>query len=183
MIKSVGSVFENSIIADCTFGHLFNLQPFLEPAANMVYRRNIFANISTTGDPCTACRTLTQDPCDRKCKDMHTNSSATKKCKADCATACDGACNTTATAVELAHWREVYPAELDTSVNTQTRWSTLRNSSRLSGHANYAFADGPPPGQGWPPLSEWKSGRWRWRRRLRAHEWRYRRRSCRQWWR
>ena len=35
MIKSVGSVFENSIIADSTFGHLFNMCPFLEPAANM----------------------------------------------------------------------------------------------------------------------------------------------------
>ena len=35
IIKSVGSVFENSIIADSTFGHLFNMCPFLEPAANM----------------------------------------------------------------------------------------------------------------------------------------------------
>jgi hypothetical protein len=41
MIKSVGSVFENSVIADCTFGHLFNMCPFLEPAANMIYRRNL----------------------------------------------------------------------------------------------------------------------------------------------
>jgi hypothetical protein len=32
MIKSVGSVFENTIIADCSLGHLFNMCPFLEPA-------------------------------------------------------------------------------------------------------------------------------------------------------
>ena len=29
MIKSVGSVFENNIVADSTLGHLMNLSPFL----------------------------------------------------------------------------------------------------------------------------------------------------------
>eukprot|EP01049_Picozoa_sp_SAG25_P007390 SAG25_NODE_600_length_6634_cov_5.554093_5_plen_267_part_00 len=57
MIKSVGSVFENTIIADCSLGHLFNMCPFLEPAANMVYRRNLYVNVTTTGaGACGSCQ-------------------------------------------------------------------------------------------------------------------------------
>lgn len=33
MIKSVFSVFENNIVAHCCLGHLFNAQPYIEPAA------------------------------------------------------------------------------------------------------------------------------------------------------
>merc|ERR1712110_371025 len=50
MIKSIGSVFENSIISDSTLGHLFNMNPYIEPAANMVFAHNIFANISGASD-------------------------------------------------------------------------------------------------------------------------------------
>lgn len=47
MIKSISSVCENNIIAYSEIGHLFNIQPYIEPAANMVFARNIFAYIST----------------------------------------------------------------------------------------------------------------------------------------
>ena len=46
MIKSIGSVFENSIIADSVLSHAFNSQPYIEPAGNMIFARNIFANIT-----------------------------------------------------------------------------------------------------------------------------------------
>eukprot|EP00937_MAST-01D_sp_MAST-1D-sp2_P000988 g988.t1 len=49
MIKSVGSVFENNVVADSNLGHAFNLQPYLEPAANMVFARNVFANLTGSG--------------------------------------------------------------------------------------------------------------------------------------
>ncbi len=58
MIKSVGSVFENSVIADCSLGHLFNMCPFLEPAANMIYRRNLYVNVTTTGAGATGMTSL-----------------------------------------------------------------------------------------------------------------------------
>eukprot|EP00040_Diaphanoeca_grandis_P033815 m.207986 g.207986 ORF g.207986 m.207986 type:complete len:1066 (+) comp32998_c0_seq1:2-3199(+) len=48
MIKSVGSIFENSVIADSTLGHLFNIEPYVEPAANIVFQTNIFSNINST---------------------------------------------------------------------------------------------------------------------------------------
>lgn len=51
MMKSVGSVFEHSIIADSTLGHLFNMGPYIEPAANMIFRHNIFSNINSTSNP------------------------------------------------------------------------------------------------------------------------------------
>jgi hypothetical protein len=47
MIKSIGSIFENSIIADSVLSHAFNLSPYLEPAGNMMFSRNIFANITS----------------------------------------------------------------------------------------------------------------------------------------
>jgi hypothetical protein len=49
MIKSIESVFSNNIVADSVVGHAFQLTPYLEPAANMVFTQNIFANLSTTG--------------------------------------------------------------------------------------------------------------------------------------
>ena len=49
MMKSIGSVFENNIVVDSIVGHVYQLTPYLEPAANMVYANNIFANLSTTG--------------------------------------------------------------------------------------------------------------------------------------
>jgi len=49
MIKSIESVFSNNIVADSVVGHVFQLTPFLEPAANMVFTQNIFANLTTTG--------------------------------------------------------------------------------------------------------------------------------------
>ena len=42
-------MFENSVIADSTMGDLFMVTPYLEPAANMIFARNVFANISTSG--------------------------------------------------------------------------------------------------------------------------------------
>ena len=42
-------MFENNIVADSTMGHVFQLTPYLEPAANMVFRLNIFANLTTGG--------------------------------------------------------------------------------------------------------------------------------------
>jgi hypothetical protein len=50
MIKSISSVFENSIIADSTLGHAFNVGPYIEPAGNMVFARNSFANLTGQGD-------------------------------------------------------------------------------------------------------------------------------------
>ena len=49
MIKSVGSVFENNVLADSDLGHVFNMCPYLEPAANMVFARNVFANLTGSG--------------------------------------------------------------------------------------------------------------------------------------
>lgn len=49
MIKSIGSVFENNLIADSTMGDLFMITPYLEPAANMIFARNLFVNITTSG--------------------------------------------------------------------------------------------------------------------------------------
>ena len=54
MIKSIGSVFENNIVADSIMGHVFQLTPYLEPAANMIFSQNIFANLSTTGSNSSA---------------------------------------------------------------------------------------------------------------------------------
>ena len=48
MMKSIGSVFENSIIADSVLGNLFAFTPYVEPAANMIYRRNIHAHLTST---------------------------------------------------------------------------------------------------------------------------------------
>ena len=68
MIKSVGSVFENSVIADCSLGHLFNMCPFLEPAANMIYRRNLYVNVTTTGaGACGACLGPEKQACQSAC--------------------------------------------------------------------------------------------------------------------
>lgn len=39
---------QNSIIADSMMGYIAQLTPFIEPAANMIFRRNVFANITTT---------------------------------------------------------------------------------------------------------------------------------------
>ena len=139
MIKSVGSVFENSIVADSKLGHLFNLCPFIEPAANMVFARNIFANITTNGDPCTACQSQA-NVCKAKC------AKGDKACKAACDQICTrSACNATATATpaRFAKW-------LDASVN-QFTGATLHNSSSLAGHSTFGFAKGAPPG--WPALS------------------------------
>jgi hypothetical protein len=47
MIKSVYSVAENNILAFSTLGHVFNLQPYIEPAAQMVFARNVFAFLTT----------------------------------------------------------------------------------------------------------------------------------------
>ena len=49
MMKSIGSVFENNIVVDSVLGHVYQLTPYLEPAANMYYANNIFANLTTTG--------------------------------------------------------------------------------------------------------------------------------------
>jgi hypothetical protein len=46
MIKSVGSVFEANVLADAELGHVFNICPYIEPAAQIVYRSNIFSNVS-----------------------------------------------------------------------------------------------------------------------------------------
>ena len=48
MQKSVGSVFSNNILASSTVGHLLNLDPYIEPAANMDVSRNIFFDVNTT---------------------------------------------------------------------------------------------------------------------------------------
>ena len=37
MIKSIGSVFENSIIADSVLSHAFNSQPYIEPAGRLLH--------------------------------------------------------------------------------------------------------------------------------------------------
>ena len=50
MIKSVNSVFTNTIVADSTLGFLFNLVPYTQPAANMVFERNVFANLTASTD-------------------------------------------------------------------------------------------------------------------------------------
>ena len=50
MIKSVNSVFANTIVADSTLGFLFNLVPYTQPAANMVFERNVFANLTASAD-------------------------------------------------------------------------------------------------------------------------------------
>ena len=51
--KSVGSVFAGNIVADSTLGYLLNLEPFTQPAANMIVRSNVWADIisSTDGEP------------------------------------------------------------------------------------------------------------------------------------
>jgi hypothetical protein len=50
MMKSVGSVFENNVVADSVLGHVYMLTPYLEPAANMIFTNNIFANLTTTSN-------------------------------------------------------------------------------------------------------------------------------------
>ena len=45
MIKSIFSVCENNVVAYSELGHLFNLQPYIEPAAAMTFARNIFAHV------------------------------------------------------------------------------------------------------------------------------------------
>ena len=50
MMKSVGSVFENNVVVDSVMGHVFMLTPFIEPAANMIFTNNIFANLTTTNN-------------------------------------------------------------------------------------------------------------------------------------
>ena len=157
MIKSVGSVFENSIIADSTFGHLFNLCPFLEPAANMIYRRNLYVNISTTGaGACGACQGPQAAKCMAGCPNCAKhqpgcNHTAMTKCRHACKARCDVACGT----------HKPIPGQpmplppagvLDTTINSNTI-ATLQNSARLSGRPQYGFEAGPPSGSNWPPLS------------------------------
>jgi hypothetical protein len=47
MIKSVFSVLENNVVAYSVLGHLFNLQPYIEPACSMTFARNVFAFLGT----------------------------------------------------------------------------------------------------------------------------------------
>lgn len=155
MIKSVGSVFENSIIADCTFGHLFNMCPFLEPAANMIYRRNLYVNISTTGaGACGACLGPEAAKCMAACPECakhqpDCNHTAMTQCRHGCKARCDVACGT-----QKPNPGQPMPLPpvgfLDTTINSNTI-ATLQTSARLSGRADYGFETGPPPN--WPPLS------------------------------
>ena len=46
--KSIGSVFAGNIVADSTLGYLLNLEPFTQPAANMIVRSNVWADINRT---------------------------------------------------------------------------------------------------------------------------------------
>jgi hypothetical protein len=46
MIKSIFSVCENNVLAYSELGYLFNLQPYIEPAAAMTFSRNVFAHIA-----------------------------------------------------------------------------------------------------------------------------------------
>jgi len=41
MLKAVSQVFENNIIADCSMGRAASLTPYIEPARDIVFRRNI----------------------------------------------------------------------------------------------------------------------------------------------
>ena len=98
MIKSVGSVFENSVIADCSLGHLFNMCPFLEPAANMIYRRNLYVNVTTTGaGACGACLGPEKQACQSACPQcpkhqQGCNRTAANACRHACANRCGPVC-------------------------------------------------------------------------------------------
>ena len=51
LIKSVFSVAENNVFAFSELGFLFNIAPYIEPAAAMTFARNIFANIVAADAP------------------------------------------------------------------------------------------------------------------------------------
>ena len=51
MIKSVFSVCENNVVAYSELGFLFNIQPYIEPAAAMTFARNVFAFLAPAGAP------------------------------------------------------------------------------------------------------------------------------------
>jgi hypothetical protein len=51
MIKSIYSVCENNVFAFSELGFLFNIQPYIEPAAGMTFARNIFAAIAPADAP------------------------------------------------------------------------------------------------------------------------------------
>ena len=51
MIKSVFSVCENNVFAFSELGFLFNVQPYIEPAAGMTFARNVFAQITPADTP------------------------------------------------------------------------------------------------------------------------------------
>ena len=155
MIKSVGSVFENSVIADCSLGHLFNMCPFLEPAANMIYRRNLYVNVTTTGaGACGACLGPEKQACQSACPQcpkhqQGCNRTAANACRHACANRCGPVCGT-GPAIPGQPMPPTPAGTLDTTVNANTG-HTLLSSARLSGRPDYQFELGPPPG--WPPLS------------------------------
>ena len=160
MIKSVGSVFENSIIADYTFGHLFNMCPFLEPAANMIYRRNLYVNVSTTGaGACGSCEGPEKAACQAKCPpcDKHHGGFQPPTWLQPHRLA--GVSEGVLGALQRAVRGPAIPGQpmppvpagnLDTTINANTG-HVLPQSARLSGRADYQFELGPPPG--WPALS------------------------------
>jgi hypothetical protein len=47
MQKSIYDVFENNIVAYSVLGHAVNLQPYIEPAGMITFRRNLFAFLSS----------------------------------------------------------------------------------------------------------------------------------------
>ena len=51
MIKSIFSVCENNVFAFSELGFLFNIQPYIEPAAGMTFARNVFAEITPADTP------------------------------------------------------------------------------------------------------------------------------------
>jgi hypothetical protein len=51
MIKSVHSVCENNAFAFAELGFLFNVQPYIEPAAAMTFARNVFAHVAPAAAP------------------------------------------------------------------------------------------------------------------------------------
>ena len=51
MVKSIYSVSENNVFAYSQLGFLVNLQPYIEPAAAMVFSRNIFAHLTSSDSP------------------------------------------------------------------------------------------------------------------------------------
>ena len=51
MIKSVHSVCENNVFGFSELGFLFNIQPYIEPAAAMTFARNVFAFVAPADAP------------------------------------------------------------------------------------------------------------------------------------